>query len=30
LLIRVAHAFEQATQLRVTPRFLTEVDLTQA
>jgi amidase len=30
LLIHVAHAFEQATQLRVTPRFLTEVDLTQA
>jgi amidase len=30
LLIRVAHAFEQATQLRVTPRFLPEVDLTTA
>ncbi|HCV24511.1 MAG TPA: amidase [Candidatus Latescibacteria bacterium] len=30
ILIRVAHAFEQATRLRAVPRYLPEVDLTQA
>lgn len=30
LLLRIAHAFEGATQARVTPRFLPSVDLSQA
>ena len=30
ILIRVAHAFEQAMRLRAVPRYLPEVDLTQA